>query len=88
MRYVIVLLLRTRPRTRTTEQDCLEQFGLNQPCKNFIRNFLANVRISFDQTRDIGEILLALAGSTRSVESHPNFALKDIFKAGDGQSNA
>ena len=44
------------------------------------------MRVSFDQTRDIGEVLLAFARATGRIEHRPNLALKNILKARDGQS--
>lgn len=43
--------------------------------------------MSFEQARDISEVFLPLAGRAGRVENRPDFALKNILKAGDGQLN-
>lgn len=60
--------------------------SLHQTRQDFGGNSLAETGVDFKQTRDIGQVFLALTGPARRIERSPHFSLKNILNAGNGQT--
>ena len=59
---------------------------LDQPGEHIGRDARAERRVDLEQPRDVGEVLLARARTSRVVCDRPDLALQEILDAGDGQA--
>ncbi len=44
--------------------------------------------MAFEDAGDVGQVLLALAGSPRWIEDRPNLSLENVLEASDGEAQA
>ena len=62
-----------------------ELWRSEQPIEDRLRHSRAQSRLTLEQARDVGKILLPLARSTRLVQRRPRLSLKDVLDTGDGE---
>jgi len=56
--------------------------GLYQPRQHLGRNSLTQGRVGFEETGDVGEVFLALAGAPCLVHHCPKLPLEDVIEVG------